>query len=97
MRAWWSSYKFIGTPSFILACKLKALKQDLKKWNLEVFGHIDNQKSTLLEELQELEGKALLGDTSEEVLLRKGMIMTTWREFYCQRRLHGVKNPGSFG
>ncbi|KAF5470704.1 hypothetical protein F2P56_011201 [Juglans regia] len=73
VRACWSSYQFIGTPSFILACKLKALKQDLKKWNLEVFGHIDNHKSILLEELEELEGKELLGDISEEVLLRKDM------------------------
>ncbi|KAF5447771.1 hypothetical protein F2P56_033295, partial [Juglans regia] len=51
--------------------KMKALKQDLKKWNLEVFGHIDNQKSILLEELEELEGKELLGRASEEELLRK--------------------------
>ncbi|KAF5466104.1 hypothetical protein F2P56_016059 [Juglans regia] len=68
VRAWWISYQFSGTPSFILAAKLKALKQDLKKWNLEVFGHTDNQKSSLLEELQELEGRELLGGASEEVL-----------------------------
>ncbi|XP_040995666.1 uncharacterized protein LOC121241872 [Juglans microcarpa x Juglans regia] len=60
VSTWWASYQFSGTLSFILAGKLKALKQDLKKWNLEVFGHTDNQKSTLLEELQELEGKELL-------------------------------------
>ncbi|KAF5476218.1 hypothetical protein F2P56_007951, partial [Juglans regia] len=71
VSAWWSSYQFVGTPSFILAGKLKALKQDLKKWNLEVFGHIDDQKSAMLEELQELECKELGGDTSEEVVLRK--------------------------
>mgnify|MGYP000950036620 CR=1 FL=1 len=76
VSGWWSSYQFSGTPSYILASKLKALKQDLKKWNLEVFGHIDNQKITLLEELQELENKEFLGDNSEEVLLRKGMVMT---------------------
>ncbi|XP_035545176.1 uncharacterized protein LOC118348231 [Juglans regia] len=72
VRAWWYSYQFLGTPSYILASKLKALKQDLKKWNLEVFGHTDNQKAKLLEELQELEDKELLGDNSEEMLLRKG-------------------------
>ncbi|KAF5456906.1 hypothetical protein F2P56_026328, partial [Juglans regia] len=75
VRAWWSSYQFIGIPSFVLAGKLKALKQDLKKLNLEVCGHIDDQKSTLLEELQELEGKEILGDNSGEVLLRKGTIV----------------------
>jgi hypothetical protein len=30
VRAWWSSYSFDGTPSFVLAQKLKALKGDLK-------------------------------------------------------------------
>ena len=89
--AWWLSYQFTGISSYILTSKLKALKQDLKKWNLEVFCHMGNQKSTLLEELQELEGKELLGDTSVEMLLRKGKVMadlervlllekTSWRQ-----------------
>lgn len=38
-RNWWASYSFSGTPSFILAVKLKALKFDLKKWNNEFFRH----------------------------------------------------------
>ncbi|KAG2671254.1 hypothetical protein I3760_14G124900 [Carya illinoinensis] len=32
VRHWWSSYQFHGTPSFILAGKLKVLKNDLKLW-----------------------------------------------------------------
>jgi hypothetical protein len=31
VKQWWLSYSFQGSPSFILACKLKALKIDLKK------------------------------------------------------------------
>ena len=31
VRAWWTTYQFMGTPSYILASKLKVLKQDLKK------------------------------------------------------------------
>ncbi|KAG6638742.1 hypothetical protein CIPAW_10G055400 [Carya illinoinensis] len=31
VRSWWSSYMSTGNPSFILAYKLKALKEDLKK------------------------------------------------------------------
>ena len=31
VKAWWASYLFHGTPSFILAKKLAALKLDLKK------------------------------------------------------------------
>ena len=31
VRKWWNGYCFSGSPSFILARKLKALKEDLKK------------------------------------------------------------------
>jgi hypothetical protein len=41
---WWSGYEFIGTPSFVLASKLKALKEDLKQWNKEVFGDVCYRK-----------------------------------------------------
>ncbi|KAG7951253.1 hypothetical protein I3843_13G156700 [Carya illinoinensis] len=75
VRSWWSSYMFTGNPSFILACKLKTLKQDLKKWNLEVFGSIDNQKNTLMEELQDFEARELTGDLSEEALARKMVVV----------------------
>jgi hypothetical protein len=48
----WDSYSFHGTPSFVLACKLKALKQNLKTWNAEVFGNVERNKRKLFEELQ---------------------------------------------
>lgn len=31
VRTWWADYPFDGTPSLIVASKLKALKTDLKK------------------------------------------------------------------
>ena len=31
VKQWWDGYSFEGSPSFILAQKLKALKADLKK------------------------------------------------------------------
>ena len=31
VRSWWESYHFQGAPSFVLANKLKLLKNDLKK------------------------------------------------------------------
>lgn len=30
VRSWWALYSISGTPSFVLAGKLKALKYDLK-------------------------------------------------------------------
>ena len=38
VRKWWNGYCFLGSSSFILACRLKALKDDLKKWKKEVLG-----------------------------------------------------------
>lgn len=38
VQDWWDGYPFSGSPSFVLASKLKALKEDLKVWNREVFG-----------------------------------------------------------
>jgi hypothetical protein len=55
VRHWWSSYSFLGTPSFVLAQKLKALKVDLKRWNEQVFGNVEFRKKALLEELNALD------------------------------------------
>jgi hypothetical protein len=41
--------------SFILACKLKAFKIDLKTWNEEVFANVLKQKKVLLDELRVLD------------------------------------------
>uniref|UniRef100_A0A2N9H333 Reverse transcriptase domain-containing protein n=1 Tax=Fagus sylvatica TaxID=28930 RepID=A0A2N9H333_FAGSY len=55
VRAWWGSYQFIGTPSFVFANKLKALKGDLKKWNVEEFGHVTMKKNMMMADLRELD------------------------------------------
>jgi hypothetical protein len=51
IRKWWDSYSFQGSPSFVLARKLKTLKLDLKKWNEEVFGNVESNKRKLIEDL----------------------------------------------
>ena len=58
VKRWWDSYIFHGTPSYILACKLKALKMDLKKWNEEVFRIVGVKNNQLLFELNELDALA---------------------------------------
>ncbi|KAF5470705.1 hypothetical protein F2P56_011202 [Juglans regia] len=71
VRMWWSLYSFSGTPSFVLVGKLKALKTDLKKWNVEEFGNTENKWKLLMQQLQSLEERELLGDLSGEELGRK--------------------------
>ena len=50
-----------------MAQKLKALKEDLKKWNKEEFGNLSFKKKSLLYELLGLDAKdEILGLSHEE-------------------------------
>jgi hypothetical protein len=55
VKKWWEAYQFYGTPSYILAHKLKALKLDLKRWNEEVFGNVSFKRKLLFEKLTEMD------------------------------------------
>jgi hypothetical protein len=44
VKQWWDSYHFYGCPSFIITCKLKDLKADLRKQNEEVFGNVGEEE-----------------------------------------------------
>ena len=81
VQQWWSSYSFLGSPSFVLAQKLKALKEDLKKWNKEEFCDLAFKKKCLLSELLGLDAKEdILGLSHEEQALPR-------------KRLSGNKSP----
>ncbi|KAG5549689.1 hypothetical protein RHGRI_014853 [Rhododendron griersonianum] len=49
---WWNSYSVMGKPSFVLAKKLKLLKEDLRKWNSEVFGNLKDKKDKVVDEIR---------------------------------------------
>jgi hypothetical protein len=67
VKVWWDSFQFFGSPSFVLAKKLKALKWEIMRWNLEEFGDVRERNKAGCEELKALdrteEGKQL---TEEE-------------------------------
>ena len=72
VQEWWNGYNFSGTPSFVLACKLKALKWDLKLWNRKEFGDLSFNKNRLMVELLELDVKeGLYGLKIEDKLQRE--------------------------
>jgi hypothetical protein len=71
VRGWWESYNFQGTPSFILAKKLKALKGDIINWNKTVFGNVGALVKERVEELKALESTVEGRGLSEEERERK--------------------------
>ena len=75
VKEWWDSYIFYGTPSYVLASKLKALKGDLKKWNEEVFGNVGVKKNKLMSDLLELESLADFRPLTGVELQRKALIV----------------------
>jgi hypothetical protein len=75
VKQWWHSYSFQGTPSIVIARKLKALKLDLKKWNEEVFGNVERNKRKLIVDLQGFDIVEESRDLGEEELLKKAEIV----------------------
>jgi hypothetical protein len=76
VHRWWSSYSFRGPPSYILVCKLKALKANLKKWNLLEFGNVGCKQNHLLGQLEPLNSRECSGGlSSSEIDLRGSHIL----------------------
>jgi hypothetical protein len=71
VRVWWGSLTFEGTPSFILAKKLQALKGKIKEWNSEVFGNVGARNRAWAEELKLLDSFEEIRGLSEEEKERK--------------------------
>jgi hypothetical protein len=88
---WWSGYGFTGTLSYVLACKLKALKEDLKKWNKETFGDVHYKKHCKMRDILDLDVKEgreglseveqkLREDLKAKVIQLAHMAETSWRQ-----------------
>ena len=106
VKKWWASYLFQGTPSFILAKKLAALKLDLKKWNEAKFGNVtfkdlwsklnvldakeENHRLTVGEKLEQTNLRADI----EKLLLWKRLVGD--KSLGCCTRRKGTLIPNSF-
>ena len=91
VHGWWTGYEFTGTPSFVLTCKLKALKEDLKKWNKETFGNVHYKKHCKMRDILNLDvkegreglseaGQNLREELKAEVIQLAHMAKTSWRQ-----------------
>jgi hypothetical protein len=75
VRSWWSSFSFMGSPSFILAKKLRALKGEIKRWNREVFGNVGARNKAWTEEVEELDRLGEIRRLSEEEMERRRVLV----------------------
>ncbi|XP_065622832.1 uncharacterized protein LOC136064694 [Quercus suber] len=67
VESWWNRHSFSGTPSYVFAKKLKALKDDIIQWNCQEFGNVGRRKKELLGVLEVLDAKeGVLGLTKTE-------------------------------
>jgi hypothetical protein len=76
VRDWWGSFSFEGTPSFILAKKLQALKVKIKEWNSEVLGNVGARNMAWAEELKLLDSFEEIRGLSEEEKERKRRLVS---------------------
>jgi hypothetical protein len=97
VRGWWASYQFLGTPSFILAKILRALKGDIKNWNTSIFGNVGALIKGRVDELKALEIAAEGGGLSEVERERKACYAGILKELFFKRKSVGGKNPESSG
>ncbi|KAJ9682618.1 hypothetical protein PVL29_018523 [Vitis rotundifolia] len=72
LKSLWEGGSFSGSPSFILAEKLKFLKAKLKEWNKNSFGRVEYRKNLALEQVEFWDAKEKTGRlTMEELEARK--------------------------
>lgn len=83
----WASYQVVGDPCFRLAKKLKMLKEDLKKWNREVFGNINVRVEQALEELRFLDGKEGENLRSSEDIVRREAVRVELRRLLISEEI----------
>jgi len=57
VKKWWEEVEVEGFASFVIVRKLKFVKEELKKWNKEVFGDIKLRKYKLLDSVNALDVK----------------------------------------
>jgi hypothetical protein len=76
VRDWWGSFSFEGTPSFVLAKKLQALKGKIKEWNSEVFGDVGARTKAWAEEVKSLDSFEEIRGLSDEEKERRSRLVS---------------------
>ena len=109
IKEWWDDLsKPEGSRMYVLQQKLKYVKEHLRKWNKESFGHILMEKIHLENQIGELQMRQMSGDyTEHEKTMEQGLLKEQvqrekkeeilWRKKSWQLWLkEGDRNTGFF-
>jgi hypothetical protein len=90
VRNWWGFFSFLGSSSFVLAKKLRALKGEIKRWNLEEFGNVEARNKAWTEELKLLdrtkEGRGLSKEKVRRLLATDLEASLLQEEISCRKK-----------
>lgn len=88
----WKSDEFDGWFGYRVKEKLKRVKDELKKWNRESFGNIDNKVDKLKQEIHELDMiDDAFGIEEDEIVKRKESTANLFRSLNQRNNLYAQK------
>ena len=88
----WKEFQFFGHPMYVLASKLRALKQELRNWNKSVFGDVNLVVEEAFADLDNIQQKISdLGPTDDrlkreaDIDSRLHSALAHQEKFYCDK------------
>ncbi|RVW28738.1 putative ribonuclease H protein [Vitis vinifera] len=82
LKYWWEEGSFSGSPSFILAEKLKFLKAKLKEWNRNTFARVEYRNNLALEQMEYWDAKEKISRLSLEELEARNKAREDYKKWF---------------